>query len=119
MDATHARGTEGWVSFFADSGAQLPDRGPALVGHAAIRAHMRAAFSDPAVQLRWAPTRGDVAASGDLGYTYGSWRLVARDSAGAERVAGRGKYITVWQRDAAGRWKVAVDGGNQEPPPRP
>lgn len=115
MDAAHGRGVEGWVSFFADSGALLPARGPAAVGHAAIRRQMAGAFSDPRLQLRWAPVKASVAASGDLGYTWGTWQLVARDSAGGEQIRGRGKYITAWQRDARGAWKVAVDGGNEEP----
>jgi ketosteroid isomerase-like protein len=86
-----------------------------VVGRDAIRRHMQGAFSDPAVQLRWEPTKAEVSSAGDMGYTYGRWQIVARDSAGAEQERARGKYITVWKRAPTGEWKVAVDGGNQEP----
>ena len=51
------------------------------------------------------PLGGDVARSGDLGYTYGSY------AAGEEK----GHYARVWVRDDAGAWKVGIDVVNPLP----
>lgn len=45
------------------------------------------------------PVFSDIAASGDLGYTYGS----------AETGTDKGYYARVWKRDDKGIWKVVVD----------
>jgi len=45
-----------------------------------------------------------VAASDDLGYTYG--RYVRSHGAADEAV---GYYVHLWQRDEAGVWRIAVE----------
>jgi ketosteroid isomerase-like protein len=45
---------------------------------------------------------GEAAASGDFGYTYGTYTI-----AGATPQSGA--YVRVWTRDAAGKWLVAAD----------
>jgi ketosteroid isomerase-like protein len=58
--------------------------------------------------LEWEPAWADVALAGDLGWTHGPYAL--RRSA-ADTVAGRGTFVTVWARDARGRWRAIVDMG--------
>jgi ketosteroid isomerase-like protein len=58
------------------------------------------------------PLNGDVAASGDLGYAYGSCEL------GGERPL-KGYFTRVWKRDAQGQWRVVVDILSPLPPPKP
>jgi ketosteroid isomerase-like protein len=62
------------------------------------------------VALTWEPVGGAV--DGRLGYTYGTWLLKRKD--GVERT---GKYFTVWRLADDGVWRVALDGGNMNPPP--
>jgi len=50
--------------------------------------------------LSWYPVNGDVAASGELGYTRGNWKLSAKDS------TYYGNYFTVWEKQKDGKWKV-------------
>jgi ketosteroid isomerase-like protein len=64
-----------------------------------------------ALQLVWTPVIGDVARSGDFGYTTGPYTLIVNAS-GARR---DGVYFSVWQRDSAGVWKVALDDGIETP----
>jgi ketosteroid isomerase-like protein len=61
--------------------------------------------------LSWKPVGADVAASGDLGYTWGNWKYQAPDT------AYYGNYFTAWKKQKDGRWKVALDGGNSSPKP--
>ncbi|TFH26086.1 MAG: nuclear transport factor 2 family protein [Bacteroidia bacterium] len=60
------------------------------------------------VSLSWKPDFVDVAASGDLGYTYGKYIYTLTDSLGNENVA-EGIFHTVWKRQADGSWKFVWD----------
>lgn len=108
--ATAARGVDGWVSFFADSGAMYRPEG-VIAGHDAIRSTMTPFFADTAHALRWLPTGATVAHSGDIGYTVGRWQIVP---AGGGEPLSTGHYVTVWQRDTEGQWKVVADIGTTD-----
>ena len=70
------------------------------------------ALTDPAAVREWltahaagltaATTAAESAASGDLGYSYGTHRLAGPPSA-------TGSYVRVWTRAATGRWLVVAD----------
>ncbi|HEY7027088.1 MAG TPA: DUF4440 domain-containing protein [Gemmatimonadales bacterium] len=108
------KGVEGWVSFFADSGIQMPEGSGIVIGHDAIRKHMTGFFGDTSQKLRWTPDKAEASSDGTLGYTIGHWTLTVRDSMGPHE-AYRGKYLTVWRRQADGSWKAEADVGNTEP----
>jgi len=67
-------------------------------------------------QLEWSPERVDVAESGDLGYTYGNWKMTTKTQAGKDTVY-YGNYMTVWKKQDDGTWKYVIDGGNNTPDP--
>jgi ketosteroid isomerase-like protein len=66
--------------------------------------------------LAWQPIFAEVAAGGDLGYTTGPWEF--RQDRSDEQPAGHGHFISVWQKQADGQWKVALDTGIGCPPPQ-
>jgi ketosteroid isomerase-like protein len=113
FDSTVAvRGLEGWVESFGDSGMQFDSRGSPVVGHEAIRDHMRRLLTDTTRSLRWQPDRAGVSDDGSLGYTFGTWRLLARGPQGEQEI-GHGRYQTTWRRQPDGSWKVEADIGNE------
>lgn len=61
--------------------------------------------------ISWSPVNAEVASSGDLGYSWGNWKFIAKDT------VYYGNYFTVWKKQADGNWKVALDGGNNTPKP--
>ncbi len=61
---------------------------------------------DSAFTLNWEPESVEVAASGDLGYTYGIYTI--SDGKSKEK----GTYVTVWKRNTKGEWKFVLDSGN-------
>ena len=61
-----------------------------------------------AATLVWEPVFAEVSAAGDLGYTTGPWELRPSDP---QRPTGYGHYVSVWQKQADGAWRVAVDIG--------
>jgi ketosteroid isomerase-like protein len=65
----------------------------------------------PDNRLTWEPAGGDVAASGDLGYTYGTFEFRSKDKDG-KPVVDHGKYTSIWKKQKDGSWKVVLDMGN-------
>jgi ketosteroid isomerase-like protein len=75
------------------------------------RAGFVEAFSQMAGSpLSWEPLRAEIAASQDLGYTFGRYTL--RDG---ETVKAHGVYVTVWKKQPDGSWKFVLDGGGTTP----
>ena len=64
--------------------------------------------NDTAFSLTRQPQTAVVAASGDLGYTYGifSYRMKANDS------TLYGTYVSIWRKQRDGTWKFVLDSGN-------
>lgn len=60
------------------------------------------------VNLTWKPDYVDVAASGDLGYTYGRYKYEITDSLGGVKIL-EGIFHTVWKRQADGTWRFVWD----------
>ena len=63
--------------------------------------------------IKWNPSKGDVAASGDLGYAYGTYEV--RADASDAQPAERGNYARVWRHDRRG-WRVVFQVANPVPP---
>lgn len=59
--------------------------------------------------LSWAPNFADVSANGIVGYTTGNWEY--RPKGKGDMPAGFGEFITVWQRQADGKYRFVVDIG--------
>ena len=57
------------------------------------------------MKLQWAPEAAEIAASGDLGYTYGPFRVTP---AGEDKATAFGHYLSVWQRTADAGWKLTI-----------
>ncbi len=108
-------GSEAWASWFDEDGSMIQPRVGEISGRSDIRAYM-AGLDDPATSLRWEPLRAGIAASGDLGWTTGSY-VSERTGADGETVRGEGRYVTIWRRAADGSWKVVMDLGNPTGPP--
>ena len=60
------------------------------------------------ITLAWEPAYAEVSAAGDLGYTTGPWELRPNDP---KLPTGYGHFVSVWQKQADGAWRVAVDIG--------
>ena len=91
-------------TYLAEDGTSMPQGKPFLHGRDAVaKSWAGAAAGD---RLSWEPKFARADASGELGYTYGTWTY---ESAGA---VSRGKYVTIWRRQEDGTWKAVFDGGN-------
>jgi ketosteroid isomerase-like protein len=59
----------------------------------------------------WQPEAADVSSSGDLGYSYGLYRLENKDEGGKVET---GNYMRIWKKQG-GTWKVVADLANPLP----
>jgi ketosteroid isomerase-like protein len=111
LRAALERGSAGYMSYYAEDAVELPDGAPAIVGKDNIAKAM-GFLDDKNNRLTWSAVDADIASSGDLGYTWGNYEFLSKDKDGNQRVE-RGKYTTVWKKQADGSWKVALDMGNK------
>ncbi len=75
--------------------------------------------SPPDFMVKWTPDGGQGSASGDLAVTTGLYTITVGD-----QTIEKGRYVTVWGRDAAGELKATMDMSVPEPltpltPPAP
>lgn len=110
MKAAGEHGSQGYMSYYADDAVEAPNGVGFQQGKAEIAKTM--GFLDtPDNHLTWAPVGAGMAASGDMGYTYGTYEFASKDKDG-NPVVDKGKYATIWKKQKDGIWKVALDMGN-------
>jgi ketosteroid isomerase-like protein len=104
---------EAFVHFAADDAVFFDVDPQKLRGPAALEAR-RSKWWAHVVALKWRPVGVDVAASGDLGYTWGTSEISVSNSDGTVQVI-RGLYVSVWKRDGTGKWHYVLDTGSVYP----
>ena len=107
-----AKDADKFAAYFADGGSIYPPGMPVITGGEAIRKTFAAMTAAPGFSLSWTPTKAEVGASGDIGYTAGTYQSTMGG------VAEKGKYITVWKKQADGAWKVTEDIFNADEAPK-
>ena len=63
--------------------------------------------NDSSYILTWNPSGAGIAASEDMGYSYGIYKLELKDT------VLRGTYVSVWKKQKDGKWKFMLDTGNE------
>ena len=113
--AMAARDIDRFLSLVADDVAVFPEQQPLVKGRPAARVLWAPFFDAKGPALSCTPLTAEVAASGEVAYTTGTY-LLKGGEAGLSSTRGHGKYVTIWRKGRGG-WKVAVDIGNGSPPP--
>jgi uncharacterized protein (TIGR02246 family) len=114
--ALHDRGLDGFAEYVADDAVSLPAGGDVKHGKAAIVEGWSELAAKDGPTLDWQPIDASVSASGDLGYTYGTYTLTYPHTAQGKRVE-HGKYTTIWRKQKDGKWRFVLDTGNSSPEP--
>lgn len=113
-----AKDLERTLSFMADDATEMVPNTPTATGKTALRKAWGDMFSAPGFAISWQPTKVEVARGGDLGYSIGAYQTTMNDKSG-KPVTDRGKYVTIWKKQADGTWKVIVDAFNSDLPAAP
>ncbi|MBM3812127.1 MAG: DUF4440 domain-containing protein [Acidimicrobiia bacterium] len=108
VKAAAAKDVEAFVAFYADNAVVLEPNKPAHHGKEAIRAGLKEIFGLPGFALSFQSTRVEVAKSGDMAWSTGGYTMSFQDPKG-NTMNDRGKFVTAFEKDAAGQWKVTAD----------
>lgn len=100
-----------FVAYFASDATIYAPGMPAVTGADAIRKTYAEMAGAPGFSLSFTPAEAVVAASGDIGYTSGSYEM---SMSGASE---KGKYVTVWKKEGDA-WKVTEDIFNADSTPQ-
>jgi ketosteroid isomerase-like protein len=107
------QGHDAFITHFAEDGVEIVDGGGINT-----KDDMRKQPAWPeGTSLTWTPVKAEMAASGDLGYTYGNYVYTAKNKEG-KLITTYGKYTSIWKKQKDGQWKVVVDMGNSSPEPK-
>jgi ketosteroid isomerase-like protein len=113
MKAAAEKGSEGYMSYYAEDAVEVPNGEDAIQGKAKIAKTM-GFLDDKKNQLTWTAVGADISATGDLGYTWGTYEFRSKDKDGKPTVD-YGKYTSIWKKQRDGSWKVVLDMGNASP----
>ena len=111
--AAAAKQLDGMLAYYADDAFMFPDNGPMATGKDAIRETWDMMLSDPNFSISWQPTKVEVARSGDMGYSHGTYQTTMNDAKG-KPVTSKGKYVVVWKKQADGSWKAVDEIANSD-----
>ncbi|MCW3128328.1 MAG: hypothetical protein JWO03_3986 [Bacteroidetes bacterium] len=95
-----------FIEYAADDATLLRPNSMPVTGKDSI-IHLLAAHPDSLRKLTWIPISSDVARSGEIGFTYGTYSLQIQGKPHEE-----GTYCTVWHKDKNKKWKFILDTGN-------
>lgn len=113
-----AKQVDAMLAYYADDATLLAPNAPMASDKQSIRKMMTGLFATPGFSLSWQVTKVEVARSGDIGYSLGTYQMGMNDPKG-NPVTDRGKYATVWRKQPDGNWKAIVDMFNTDLPRAP
>ena len=113
--AAGAKQLDATVAYYADDATVLAPNAPMVSDKQGIRKTWTDMFAAPGFSMSWQTTKAEVARSGDIGYTIGTYKMGMNDPKG-NPMTDRGKYVTVWRKQPDGRWKAIVDVFNTDLP---
>ena len=104
-----SRDVEKLIAHYADDPVLMVTGSPPAVGRDAVRGALKELATDPLLSLKFQASRVDVASSGDLAWSQGSYTLTATDPATKKPAHDSGSYVTTYKKQADGSWKAVAD----------
>jgi ketosteroid isomerase-like protein len=96
-----------YIEYIDSNGVLLRPENMPIIGANAIDYLIQQ--DDTGFQLSWEPRHAEVANSGELGFTYGIYAMRPKD----KDTVIYGTYTSIWRKQKDGKWKLALDSGNQ------
>lgn len=97
-----------FLYYIADEGVILRDNTYPSKGKKALVEYFEAK-SDTGFILSWEPLFERISGNGDLGYTYGIYANLDKETGKVLK----GTYITIWEKQKDGSWKFVLDTGTE------
>jgi len=102
------------VAFYAEDGALYAPNTPIAAGRPALKVAWTGMMNLPGFQANWVPSRVEVAESGDLGWSTGTYTMTM--NVPGNPATDHGKYVAVWKKQKDGNWKAEAEIINSDLP---
>jgi uncharacterized protein (TIGR02246 family) len=107
------------VAHYADDAVLMGPGTQSRSGKDAISDIVKGMVSDPALALKFQSSKVEVAKSGDIAYTQGTYTMTMTDPQTKQVINDHGSYVTTYRKQADGSWKAVADIATSEVPPPP
>lgn len=107
------------ASVYSDDASVLITGMPVINGIPAIKDTLKPMVADKGFSITFASDKVDVAKSGDIGYSQGSYTMASTAPKTKKVMTEKGKYVTVFKKGADGNWKAVADIFNADGPATP
>jgi len=107
---------ERFAGYYAPDAVGLFPNSPPISGRDDIQGALAGMMRDPNFALSFQGTRAEAAKGGDMVYTVGTYSLTMSDPKDKKPVTDKGKYMTVYKKQADGTWKAEADSINSDLP---
>lgn len=113
--ALNAGDAQTWAAQFTADAVQMPPHAPANCGRSKIASWSQAFLDQFRVDFALAAT--EVRILGDWAFECGNYTIGLTSNAGGPQLQDAGKYVTIYQREAEEKWRMARDIWNSDNPP--
>ncbi len=97
------------MAHYAPDAALMPSGMKPMRDSKSIEAGLKGLVRDPNFQLNFAPDKVEVASSGDIAYSRGTYTLHMTVPKTKQPMTETGTYITTYKKQADGSWKAEDD----------
>jgi uncharacterized protein (TIGR02246 family) len=104
------------ASVYADDASVFMPGAPVLNGVEAIKTALKPMVKSKGFSLSFESTDVVVAKSGDLAYSQGAYTMTRTNPKTKKLATEKGKYVTVYKKQATGKWKAIADIFNEDGP---
>jgi ketosteroid isomerase-like protein len=80
-----------------------------MKGKDSMRKGLQLMLADPNLKLEFNAQRVEVAKSGDLAFSQGTYQLTVTDGKTKKPITDKGNYVTGYRKQADGSWKAVSD----------
>ena len=107
------------VAHYADDASLLMPNMAAMNGKEAIRAAYKEMLADPNLAVTFEASRVEVSKASDYAYSQGAYAMTTSAPKTKRPMTEKGKFVTVYQKQADGSWKAVADILNADAPAVP
>lgn len=118
VQAIAAKDLDKACAFYADDASLFMPDARAFNGISAIKAALKPLVADKNFSFTISSEKVDVAKAGDLGYGYGAYTMTMTAPKTKRVLTEKGRYVTVYKKQADGGWKAVVDIDSEDSRPR-
>jgi uncharacterized protein (TIGR02246 family) len=112
-----AKNADKLADHYAEDAVLMSPGMPSSSGKQAIRKLLGEMVADQALSLQFQAAHVEVAKSGDMAYTQGTYQMTMTDPASKHVIHDHGSYVTTYAKQGDGSWKAVADIATSETMP--